>query len=71
MITRINPPIPLYTSKGAGVAHFVINYGFEMGLFWVVFLDETGEIWIQENSDVRAQEHYTWGRGKHEVDSNK
>jgi hypothetical protein len=44
MITRLNPPLPLETSKGAGWAHFVIDYGPESALLWVVFMDQDGRL---------------------------
>ena len=64
MITRIDPPIPLYTTKGPGLAHFIKDEGYENSLIWIVFLDETSEIWCFSNEDVRAQENYTHGRNK-------
>jgi hypothetical protein len=36
MLTQLNPPLPLETSKGPGWAHFVIDYGPEAALLWVV-----------------------------------
>lgn len=59
---RINPPIPLNTPKGLGLAHFVIDDGPENDLVWVVFQDETGEIWCWPNHRVRAQKNITLGR---------
>ena len=44
-ITQLNPPLPLETSKGPGWAHFVIDYGPESALLWVVFMDEDGACW--------------------------
>lgn len=29
--------------RGAGFAHFVIDYGPEHHLMWVIFMDKTGE----------------------------
>ena len=40
--TQLNPPLPLETSKGPGWAHFVIDYGQEFALLWVVFMDADG-----------------------------
>ena len=37
MLVQLNPPLPLETSKGPGWAHFVIDYGPESALLWVVF----------------------------------
>lgn len=62
MILQLDPPIPLETPKGRGIAHLVIDYGFENSLCWTVFLDETGECWTFRNEDVRAQTNVTAGR---------
>jgi hypothetical protein len=62
MITQLNPPIPVTTPKGAGFAHLVIDYGPEHNLFWVVFIDATGECWTYSNQDIRAQKNITLGR---------
>ena len=43
MMLRLDPPIPLQTAKGPGLAHIVIDYGIEADLIWVVFLDDSGE----------------------------
>jgi hypothetical protein len=64
MITRIDPPLPLITPKGKGVAHFLIDYGFEHDLMWVVFIDETGECWTFSNKEIKAQPNITAGRAK-------
>lgn len=63
-ITRVDPPIPLMTPKGRGVAHFLIDYGMENDLMWVVFQDDTGECWTWENSQIRARVNKTIGREK-------
>jgi hypothetical protein len=62
MITQLNPPLPVTTPKGDGVAHMVIDYGPEYNLFWVVFIDATGECWTYSNKDIRAQKNITLGR---------
>ena len=62
MILQLNPPIPLSTPKGKGLAHFLIDYGMESNLIWTVFIDATGEIWSFQNSEVRAQKNITMGR---------
>jgi hypothetical protein len=45
VLTQLNPPLPLETSKGPGWAHFVIDYGPESALLWVVFMDADGACW--------------------------
>lgn len=62
MILQLDPPIPLVTPKGKGLAHLVIDYGPEHNLLWVVFLDEGGQCWTYPNSFVTAQENVTMGR---------
>lgn len=53
-ITQLNPPLWLQTPKGEGLAHFIVDYGAEHDLLWVVFDDKTGEIWAWNNAEVRA-----------------
>lgn len=62
MIIQLNPPLPLFTPKGNGLAHFLIDYGIEGDLYWTVFQDGTGECWTWNNKDVRAQKNITAGR---------
>lgn len=61
---QLNPPIPVYTPKGKGWAHVLIDYSQEHDLLWVVFLDETGECWTLPNRDIRIQSNRSLGRGK-------
>lgn len=61
-IHRIDPPIPLNTPKGEGLAHFLQDYGLETDLVWVVFINDTGEIWAFRNPEVRATKNITWNR---------
>jgi hypothetical protein len=62
MMLQLNPPIPLETPKGAGLAWIMIDYGAEFNLMWVVAINETAEIWMFENPQVRAQKNITMGR---------
>lgn len=55
MLTQLNPPLPLETPKGCGLAHFVIDYGPEAHLLWVVFMDEGGACWTVPNPEIRIQ----------------
>lgn len=59
---QLNPPLPLETPKGSGQAHLVIDYSLEQDLYWVVFLDDTGQCWTFGNSQIRAQKNITAGR---------
>ena len=64
MITHLNPPIPLTTPRGRGLAHLVVDYGPEFHLMWTVFLDANGECWTFANPDVRAVKNITMGRSE-------
>ena len=59
---QLNPPLPLDTPKGSGLCHFLLDYGPEHHLMWVVIDDNTGEIWTWENHQVRGQQNITMGR---------
>jgi hypothetical protein len=61
MMTRIDPPLPVNTSKGSGLAYFVIDYGLDYNLMWIVFLDESGECWTIDNAEIRAYPNPTYG----------
>ena len=62
MITQLNPPLPMKTSKGDGWAHFVIDYGAEADLLWGVFLDEDGQCWSIPNQEIRIQPNWSLRR---------
>ena len=62
MLTQLNPPLPLTTPKGDGLAHFVIDYGPEHHLLWVVFMDADGTCWTVPNPEIRIQKNWTMGR---------
>ncbi len=64
MITQLHPPLPLETSKGPGWAHFVIDYGPESALLWVVFMDADGACWTVPNPEIRMCYNWTLGRRK-------
>ncbi|MEA2921468.1 MAG: hypothetical protein QOF07_1431 [Bradyrhizobium sp.] len=59
---QLNPPIPVITPKGDGYAHLLIDYGPEYNLLWVCFLDDSGECWTYDNTQIRAQKNVTLGR---------
>lgn len=63
-LLRLDPPIPLHTPKGEGLAHFIDDLGVENEAQWVVFVTATGEIWWVSNSEVRATENWSVGRVK-------
>lgn len=62
MILQLREPIWLTTPRGIGLAHFVIDRGIEADLEWVTFIQETGECWTFQNSQIRACQNETIGR---------
>ncbi len=62
MILQLNPPLPVLTPKGKGIAHLIIDPGIESDLLWVVFQDDSGECWTWRNQDIKAQKNITMGR---------
>jgi len=56
--------LPMHTSKGDGWAHFVIDYGPECQLLWVVFMDDDGACWTVPNVEIRMTHNWTMGRRK-------
>ena len=62
MLTQLNPPIPMDTPKGSGLALAVIDYGLVHSLLWVVAKDDNGEIWCVPNEGVRMQKNWSAGR---------
>lgn len=62
MILQLNPPIPVITPKGKGLAHLVIDYGPDYDLLWTVFIDKTGECWTYNNKEIKAVENISLNR---------
>lgn len=62
MILQLNPSIPLETEKGSAHAMFLIDYSPEHSLYWVCFIDATGECWTISNEKIRACKNITLGR---------
>ena len=62
MLTQLNPPIPVETPRGKGIAHILIDYGIEHDLLWVTALDESGQVWCYRNRDIRFQINISAGR---------
>ncbi|MFM2151604.1 MAG: hypothetical protein RL199_39 [Pseudomonadota bacterium] len=62
MILQLNPVLEVDTPKGRGHAEFLIDYGPEADLLWVVVMRDTGEIWTLRNADIRATANVSIGR---------
>ena len=62
MILQLKPVFEVDTPKGRGHAEFLIDYGPEADLLWVVVIRDTGEIWTLRNADLRATANVSIGR---------
>ena len=62
MILQLDPPLPVITPKGSGLAHFLIDYSIESHLYWTVFMDGSGECWTFSNPEIRMSPNPTVGR---------
>jgi hypothetical protein len=63
MFTQLSPPIPMDAiGRGHGLAIACIDYGPDWDLWWVIILDDSGEIWTLRNQDVRGVKNITMGR---------
>jgi hypothetical protein len=67
MLVQLNPPLHMETPKGPGLAHFVIDYGPEAHLQWVVFMDADGACWTVPNPEIRISFNWTMGRRRAET----
>lgn len=62
MILQLDPPLPMSTPRGPGLAHFLIDYGPESHLMWVVFLQADGACWTVPNPEIRMESNWSLGR---------
>jgi hypothetical protein len=62
VILQLSPVLEVDTPKGRGHAEFLIDYGPEADLLWVVVMRDTGEIWTLRNADLRATANVSIGR---------
>ncbi len=51
MIVRIYNPMHVLTPKGTGITKTSVEYS-QMGLWWIVILDENGKEWDFKDKDV-------------------
>lgn len=55
---RIDPPLWIETPRGIALAHWLIDYGVEMSLYWVCVLED-GACWRLPNEQIRFPKNYT------------
>jgi len=67
LIHELREMLWLDTPKGLALAKFLIDRGIDSDNEWVCVLNDSGEIWSFDNSDVRAAKNVTIGRrsGEH------
>lgn len=65
MILQLNPPWPVFvtgTKNGKGYAMAMIDYSQEHDIYFVVAMDDNGELWTLNNKHVKLQTNITLGR---------
>lgn len=61
-LLQLNPLLPVITTAGKALAHFLIDMGIEHDLHWVCFLDGNGQCWTYRNQEIMAISNLTYGR---------
>lgn len=65
VLIQLDPPLPMVTPYGRGIAVFLRDYGLEHDDYWTVIQTDhphAGELWTWPNRDVRAEANVTIGR---------
>lgn len=62
VIVELRQVIWLETPKGVALAKFLVDRGVDADNEWICIVNETGEIWSFDNSDVLVCKSYTLGR---------
>lgn len=62
MILQLNPAIPVITPKGGAEAILAIHYSKEDYVYFLCIQDDSGELWLWDNTKVRGFKHITLGR---------
>jgi hypothetical protein len=71
MIIQLASPLPLKSPLGNCLAHLVIDYGLEEKVYFVCFQDDSGECWVWNNQQVKAQRNTSYGRTYTPMDEKK
>lgn len=56
---RLDPSIPMVCPKGRGRAIMMIDASEDHHIFWVIVLDDSGQIWTCANPEVRVQANWS------------
>lgn len=60
---QLDPSIPVYViDKGVGEAIAWFDYSKEDHLLWLVCMNDTGEMWLIPNPQIRLQSNPSLGR---------
>jgi hypothetical protein len=61
VILQLDPPIPVTTEHGDGMALLVIDYGHQWNTVWVVALKNTLEIKHYDAAQLKMERNFTFG----------
>lgn len=66
MITQLNPQLSVVVLKDGkwikGYAFAILDYSQDHDLMFIIALDDTGEIWIVPNDEVRMENNWSLKR---------
>jgi hypothetical protein len=61
MILQLNPPIPVETEHGPGIALILIDYGTEHNSCFLVAIHKSREIKHYQSSQLKIAVNFTFG----------
>lgn len=64
MILQLNPPMPVETPHGEGMALFLIDYGMQWNTCYVVAIKSTRQLKHYESEQVRMGANFTFDYGE-------
>lgn len=60
-ILQLDPPLSMTSPRGDCLALFLLDYGMEQDLYWICFMDDTGECWTFRNAEIRLMPNISYG----------
>lgn len=62
-LLQLSIQIPVHVKdRGNGMAIGWLDYSEEHNLIWIVAMNDTGEVWLEQNQNIRLLNNYTMGR---------
>lgn len=61
MLSQLKNPISLVNPKGKAWAVAIIDYGPQWDLLWVTFIQDSGECWTFNNTEISQERVASYG----------